>query len=100
MKFTIDKILSVILIISLPFILLMGAIRLLITPAFISLEYNRPGFPPDVYGFSQEERKQWADYAVKYLVNDAGIEYLGDLQFENGEPLYRPEELAQLASNI
>jgi len=96
MKFSIDKILSVILTISLPFILLMGAIRLLITPGFISLEYNRPGFPPDIYGFSQEERKQWADYAVNYLINDAGIEYLGDLKFEDGEPLYRQEELKHM----
>jgi len=96
MKSTLDKILTVILAVALPFILLMGAIRLLATPAFISLEYNRPGFPADPYGFTQQERKQWADYAVNYLVNDAGIEYLGDLKFANGDPLYRPEELSHM----
>lgn len=96
MKNTIDKVLSILLAVILPFLILMGAIRLLITPVFISVEYNRPGFPVDPFGFTQPERKQWADYAVNYLVNDADISYLGDLKFANGDPLYRQEELSHM----
>ncbi len=31
-----------------------------------------------------------------YLLNDAGIDYLGDLTFEDGSPLYRAKELQHM----
>ncbi len=79
-----------------PFFLMMTAIRLLINPFFLTIEYNMPGFPPDPFGFSKEERIHYANIAVKYLVNDAGIEFLGDLQFANGEPVYNQRELRHM----
>lgn len=68
-----------------PVVLVLGVVRLLISPAYLVFEYNTPGFPQDSYGFTQEERLYWARFAVDYLVNDAGVEYLGDLRFPEGQ---------------
>jgi integral membrane protein (TIGR01906 family) len=68
-----------------PVVLVLGVVRLLISEAYLVFEYNTPGFPADSYGFSKDERLYWGRYAVDYLVNDAGIEYLGDLRFPEGQ---------------
>lgn len=96
MKSSLDKVLMVILAVILPFVLLLGAVRLIMTPQFPALEYQRPGFPEDPYGFGDEERTKWSAFAVRYLVNDADISYLEQLRFEDGRPLYRAEELSHM----
>jgi integral membrane protein (TIGR01906 family) len=53
-------------------------------------------FPPDEYGFTKEDRLQWAPYALEYLVNTAEISYLGDLTFDDGSPLYNERELRHM----
>jgi len=70
--------------------------RALLTPAFLQIEYNMPYFPPDEYGFTKADRLQWAPYALDYLVNSADISYLGDLQFEDGSPVYNERELSHM----
>lgn len=92
----INKILVVVLAIFVPYILLMTGIRLVMTPAFPALEYERAGFPQDPYGFTIQERTKWSDYAVSYLTNDAGIEFLGNLQDETGQKMYMPDELSHM----
>jgi integral membrane protein (TIGR01906 family) len=79
-----------------PIALVLTAVRLLLTPAFLPFEYNMPGFPQDPYGFTKEDRLHWSRYALDYLLNDAGIEYLGDLRFASGEPVYNPRELQHM----
>lgn len=87
------RLLSVVIAVIVPFFLIMSAVRVLISPLFLQIEYRSPAFPPDVYGFSQADRLYWSRFAVDYLVNHAGIEYLGDLRFPNGLPLYNEREL-------
>jgi integral membrane protein (TIGR01906 family) len=76
--------------------LIMTAVRLLITPVFPQVEYRTPNFPPDSYGFTAEDRLHWSRLAIDYLLNDAGIQYLGDLKFDNGTPLYNERELSHM----
>ncbi|GAB1469175.1 TIGR01906 family membrane protein [Chloroflexota bacterium] len=76
-----------------PLVLIGFALRLLLTPLFYTIEYNLPYFPVDEYGFTKEDRLQWAKPSVEYLVNNADISYLGDLQFEDGAPIYNSREL-------
>jgi len=68
-----------------PVALVMAAVRLLISPAYLVFEYNTPGFPDDPFGFTKEERLHWGSISVNYLVNQAGIEYLGNLRFPPGQ---------------
>ena len=92
----INKFLVVILAIFIPYILLMTGIRLVMTPAFPAMQYERAGFPQDPYGFTIQERTKWSDYAVSYLTNDAGIEFLGNLQDETGLKIFTPDELSHM----
>jgi len=79
-----------------PLVLIGVALRILLTPLFYTVEYNMPYFPVDEYGFTQEDRLQWAKPSVEYLVNNADISYLGDLQFEDGTPIYNERELSHM----
>jgi integral membrane protein (TIGR01906 family) len=79
-----------------PVALVFLGLRLLLTPAFLNVEYRMPGFPVDSFGFSFEERLKWSEPALKYLVNNAGVEYLGDLTFPDGTPLYNQRELSHM----
>lgn len=90
------KLISILTTILVPIVLLGIGLRLLLTPLFLQIEYNMPGFPEDRYGFSKEDRLRWAPYAVEYLVNREDISYLGDLKFDDGTPLYNERELSHM----
>lgn len=79
-----------------PLALIGLAVRLVLLPVFLQVEYHTPGFPPDDYGFTTQERIQWATYAWNYLVNSSDISYLGDLKFPDGKPLYNERELSHM----
>ncbi|HET7142847.1 MAG TPA: TIGR01906 family membrane protein [Anaerolineales bacterium] len=80
-----------------PLVLIGTALRILLSPIFINIEYRMPYFPADEYGMTQQERLHWAPFALKYLVNSSDISYLGDLKFEDGSPLYNERELNHMA---
>jgi integral membrane protein (TIGR01906 family) len=82
--------------IAIPVLLVLLSVRAMMTPLFLQLEYNRPGFPEDIYGFTREDRLYYAPFAVDYLLNDADIAYLGDLTFADGTPLFTSSELRHM----
>lgn len=93
MKFTI---LSSLVALIIPIVLIGLGLRVLLSPLFLQIEYNMPYFPPDVFGFTKDDRLKWAPYALDYLTNNEDISYLGDLTFEDGTPLYNERELSHM----
>jgi integral membrane protein (TIGR01906 family) len=91
------RILGWVVTVLLPLVVLMVSVRLLITPLYARVEYRMPGFPEDPYGFTLEDRLKWSAPAIEYLVNSEGINYLGDLAFDDGEPIYNSSELSHMA---
>jgi integral membrane protein (TIGR01906 family) len=79
-----------------PLLLIGLALRLLLTPLFLQIEYQMPYFPADEYGFTQLDRLHWSRLAMDYLVIDADNNYLGDLKFDDGSPLYSKRELQHM----
>ena len=79
-----------------PAALVLLGIRILLTPLFPVIEYRMPGFPADDYGFTLQDRLRWSDYSVRYLVNDAPIDYLADLHFDDGSSVFNPRELSHM----
>ncbi len=79
-----------------PFFLIMTSVRLLLSPLFLQVEYRMPGFPPDTYGFTLEDRLKWSAISVDYLVNDQGISYLAEQRLDNGTSLYNERELSHM----
>jgi integral membrane protein (TIGR01906 family) len=97
MKLNLTTILSYFISLLTPLALIGIALRILLTPIFFNIEYRMPYFPADEYGFTQQDRLQFAPYAVEYLVNSSDISYLGDLKFADGNPLYNERELKHMA---
>lgn len=91
------RVMQVLLAIIYPVILLIGAVRAVTSPLFLWVEYNRPGFPGDGYGFSTDDRMTYGSYAVDYLSNWAGPRYLGDLVQRSGEKLFKDGEVSHMA---
>nr|WP_254703333.1 TIGR01906 family membrane protein [Pseudarthrobacter sp. C4D7] len=91
------RVMQVVLAIIYPFILLILAVRAVTTPLFLWVEYNRPGFPGDGYGFSTDDRMTYGSYAVDYLTNWAGPRYLGDLVQRGGDKLFKDGEVSHMA---
>jgi integral membrane protein (TIGR01906 family) len=80
----------------LPVAMVLTSVRLLLTEAFVRLEYSLPGLPADRYGFTRDDRTHHAGIALDYLLNSAGIEFLGDQRFANGAPVYNERELQHM----
>ncbi|MCE9645261.1 MAG: TIGR01906 family membrane protein [Chloroflexi bacterium] len=97
MKPKLPVVLSHLISLLVPLALIGTALRILLSPIFINVEYRMPYFPADEYGMTQAERLHWAPFALKYLVNSSDISYLGDLKFEDGSPLYNRRELNHMA---
>lgn len=79
------KILNWLISFTVPVILIMGAIRLILNPWYVEVEYRTPGFPADSYGFTLDERLSYSKVAIAYLLNDSDISFLGDLRFPDGQ---------------
>ena len=92
-----DTLLGLLVTIAIPTWLALSGTQLLATEVYLRLEYGKPDFPPDPYGFSQEERFAYAAHAIRYLRNDQGIEYLAALTLPDGEPLFNQRELHHMA---
>jgi integral membrane protein (TIGR01906 family) len=77
----------------LPFLLALMSIRFVMSPLYLQFEYNRPDFPEDFYGFTREDRLNYAPFAIQYLLNGDDINFLGDLKFPDGNSMYNAREL-------
>jgi integral membrane protein (TIGR01906 family) len=79
-----------------PVALVLAAVRILLTPVFVEIEYRTPNFPADPHGFTQEDRLHWSQLARLYLLNDSDISFLADMRFPDGSPLYNQRELGHM----
>jgi integral membrane protein (TIGR01906 family) len=69
---------------------------ILLSPAFIQLEYRRPGFPPDPFNFSTAERIHWADVSRIFLLSGEGPDYFSQFSLSDGSPLYNQREVQHM----
>jgi integral membrane protein (TIGR01906 family) len=91
------RILIIIITITIPFLLVVGLIRLVANPWFIQFEYNRPGFPADVYGLTLEQRTPLAMAGLYSVVPEgAGLTLLEQARLPNGEPAFNAREIKHM----
>jgi integral membrane protein (TIGR01906 family) len=79
-----------------PIAIALVALRILLIPIWLHVEYRLPGFPEDTYGFTLEDRLKWATMAMDYLLNRQGIEFLSHYRFEDGSPLFTEREFMHM----
>jgi integral membrane protein (TIGR01906 family) len=96
-KPVLPRILQVLLAIFYPVVLLVLAVRAVTSPLFLWVEYHRPGFPGDGYGFNADDRMTYGSYAVDYLSNWSGPRYLGELVNRSGDKLFKDGEVSHMA---
>lgn len=96
-KPVLTRVFQVLIAIFYPIVLLVLSIRLVTSSAFLWIEYHRPGFPADSFGFSTEDRITYGSYTVDYLLNFAPSRYLGGLVNDTGNPLFLTREVGHMA---
>ncbi|CAN7263415.1 TIGR01906 family membrane protein [Arthrobacter sp. LjRoot78] len=96
-KPVLPRVMQVLLAVFYPLVLLVLAVRAVASPLFLWVEYNRPGFPGDGYGFSTDDRMTYGSYAVDYLSNWSGPRYLGELVNRSGDALFQEGEVSHMA---
>lgn len=79
-----------------PVVLVLGSVRLVMMPWFLQFEYTRPGFPADMYGFTVEDRLKYGPVAIEYMLSDADISLLRDLDFGDTGAGYTERELGHM----
>jgi integral membrane protein (TIGR01906 family) len=87
---------SLLLALLVPLLLVMIGARLMMIPAYLAFEYQRPDFPPDDYGFTLQDRLHYGPYALDYLVYNAPINLLADLRFSDGRSFFNARELGHM----
>ncbi len=80
-----SNLLRLLIIILMPLVLVLTNVRILLTPIYINWEYNLSDFPADLYGFTKADRLKYSAIALDYLLNDAGIDFLGNQKFPEGQ---------------
>lgn len=98
-----SRILQYVVAILTPFVVLIASIRAVASGAFLWLEYHRPGFPADAYGFSTDRRTTLGSYGLDFINGFASRSYLGDLRTPEGEQslaapkLFKSSEVGHMA---
>jgi hypothetical protein len=91
-----SRVLSAIVVISVPVVLLLLNVRLLMNDWFIRLEYARPDFPPDLYGMSREERLSLALTGLRSVTQPPGASILREVRFADGRPAFNEREVRHM----
>jgi integral membrane protein (TIGR01906 family) len=72
-----------------------GSVRVLTTDAYLAFEYGKSGFPPDVYGFTAQQRLAFASTNIHYVRAHLPDNELSK-QTLNGKPLYNEREVSHM----
>lgn len=91
------RFLQVLVAVFFPVIVVAGAVRAVTSPLFLWVEYQRPGFPADSFGFSTEERLIYGSYTLDFVLNLAPAGYLGGLVNAEGGRLFLESEVGHMA---
>ena len=96
MKTNPSKIFAIFIAVLLPFIILMGGVRTLISFNYPGLQYGLIGFPEDTLGYTRAERTQLAEATMQYLNTEQKISVLAGLKDSTGQTVYTPSEISHL----
>src|SRR5512139_2538844 len=91
------RILIVVIALTIPFLLVVGNIRIVANPWFIQFEYHRADFPADPYGFTLAQRTPLAMAGLYSVVPEgAGLIELEKARLPNGEPAFNAREIKHM----
>ncbi|MDP1715662.1 MAG: TIGR01906 family membrane protein [Anaerolineales bacterium] len=91
-----NRILKTLLALLVPLILMIGSAQLLATDPYLAFEYGKASFPPDTFGYSQEQRFVLASANASYVRDNLPSEALSS-QMLDGKPVYSQREVTHMA---
>lgn len=83
-------------IVTVPLVLVMGAVRVFTLPWYVTLEYSKPSFPDDPLGMLYEERVSLAQACIRFLNRPHDTELLAKLRFQDGSIVFNQRELSHM----
>jgi integral membrane protein (TIGR01906 family) len=90
------KILKTLIILTIPFFIMLGSVRLLTTEQYLAFEYGKAGFPPDSFGYTQQQRLDLASVNMRYVRDNLPREMLSN-ETLNGTRVYSQREVTHMA---
>ena len=88
---------AVLVALAVPAILVVDGFRGLATDTFVEWELGRDGFPPDLYGFTVEQRTSLAKLGLRSIEpGTEGILLLERARLSNGAPAFEARELRHM----
>lgn len=87
--------LQTIILLTLPLLLILGAVRVLTSDSYLAYEYGKESFPPDPYGFDRPTRLSLASANFRYVREDLPLQALASQRLQD-QLLYNARELGHM----
>ncbi len=89
------QILKLLIILLIPIFIISGTARLLATDPYLAFEYGKTSFPPDSFGYTQQERFELASSNIHYVRAHLPGDALAT-QTLSGAPVYNQREVIHM----
>ena len=76
-----------------PLLLVMAGVRLLLSYEFLRFQYQRPGFPADIFGLTTADRLEYGMFAITFLFSADGDDELSRVRLPR-EKCWQPSASA------
>lgn len=90
------RVLKILIILLIPLLTIITAVRVLTTDQYLAYEYNKASFPSDTFGFSKQQRYELASSNLHYVRAHLPVDALSN-QVLNGKAVYNPREVSHMA---
>jgi len=90
------KILQFLIVLLIPVLIILSAARFLATDRYLAFEYGKASFPPDSFGFTDQQRFILASTNIHYVRAHLPNDELSK-QFLNGVPVFTSREVSHMA---
>ncbi len=87
---------KVLIVIATPIVVVLVPIRLAMQPWVVPFLYSQPGFPPEVYGMSDEERLRLGLIGMDSVIGMRGVEVLREARLSDGSPAFNEREIRHM----
>jgi len=82
--------------VGLPFVLVLFPVRAFMQPWVIPFQYSLPGFPPETYGMSDQERLRLGLIGMDSVIGSRGVQVLAEARFADGQPAFNDREISHM----
>jgi integral membrane protein (TIGR01906 family) len=89
------RLFKTLIVLAIPFFVMLGSARLLTTETYLAFEYGKASFPPDTFGFTQQQRLELASVNMRYVRDNLPDDTLANETLD-GKPVYSEREVTHM----